>query len=82
MNWDWDKLQEKRKTAKILGILEKKINNTPEPEEDFGFDAETEKKNFEEFFKKISRITTTMEITAITATTTAIITAANSRTSF
>lgn len=30
----------------------KKINNTPEPEEDFGFDAETEKKNFEEFFKK------------------------------
>ena len=81
MNWDWDKLQEKRKQQNTWDFG-KKINNTPEPEEDFGFDAETEKKNFEEFFKKISRITTTMEITAITATTTAIITAANSRTSF
>ena len=51
MNWDWDKLQEKRKQQNTWDFG-KKINNTPEPEEDFGFDAETEKKNFEEFFKK------------------------------
>ncbi len=51
MNWDWDKLQEKRKQQNTWDFG-KKINNTPEPEEDFGFDAETEKKNFEEFFKQ------------------------------
>ncbi len=51
MNWDWDKLQEKRKQQGGWDFG-KKINNTPDPDEDFGFDIEKEKKAFEDFFKR------------------------------
>lgn len=51
MNWDWDKLQEKRKQQHGWDFG-KKPQNTPDPDEDFGFSVENEKKAFEEFFKK------------------------------
>lgn len=51
MNWDWDKLQEKRKQQQGWDFG-KKPQNTPEPDDDFGFSVENEKKAFEEFFKK------------------------------
>lgn len=54
MNWDWDKLQEKRKQQqnRDFGKNKKNTQEPPEPNEDFGFDSETEKKNFEEFFQR------------------------------
>lgn len=51
MNWDWDKLQEKRKQQHGWDFG-KKTNNPPEPDDDFGFSVENEKKAFEDFFKK------------------------------
>lgn len=54
MNWDWDKLQEKRKQQQSwdFGKNKKNTQEPPEPDEDFGFDSETEKKNFDEFFQR------------------------------
>lgn len=51
MNWDWDKLQEKRKQQGGWDFG-KKPANPPEPDDDFGFSVENEKKAFEDFFKK------------------------------
>lgn len=51
MNWDWDKLQEKRKQQHGWDFG-KKPANPPEPDDDFGFSVENEKKAFEDFFKK------------------------------
>lgn len=54
MNWDWDKLSEKRKQQQgwDFGKPKQDRQDPPEPDNDFVFDEENEKKSFEEFFQR------------------------------